>query len=178
MHVIFLHGPPAAGKYTIGLALSESSGVPLFHNHLAVDTAKSLFDFGTPGFNRMRAAIWRAAFTEAATTGKSFIFTFNPEATVDPALIEELRRIVETRGGRVHFVELACSEATVAARIGNESRWEFRKLTDANLYRQLQSAGAFEFPPLPAALLVIDTERTSVASAVEQIARVVALAEA
>ena len=50
MIVIFLHGPPASGKYTVGKVLSALLGVPLFHNHLAVDLARSLFEFGTPGF--------------------------------------------------------------------------------------------------------------------------------
>jgi len=32
MIVIFLHGPPASGKYTVGKALGALLGVPLFHN--------------------------------------------------------------------------------------------------------------------------------------------------
>ncbi|HEX2061110.1 MAG TPA: shikimate kinase, partial [Thermoanaerobaculia bacterium] len=96
MHVIFLHGPPASGKYTIGVRLSELTRLPLFHNHLAVDAATSLFPFGTPSFNRLRAAIWQAAFDEAARSRQSFIFTFNPESTVDPGLIPRLCGSIES----------------------------------------------------------------------------------
>lgn len=177
MHVVFLHGPPASGKHTIGVALSELTGLPLFHNHLAVDTAKSLFTFGSPGFNRMRATIWRAAFAEATEARKSFIFTFNPEATVDPALIADLCRTVQEGGGRVCFVELTCSPEAVAQRIGNESRTAFGKLTDHALYAELRAAGAFAFPPLPEALLVVNTEETSAASAAEKIARALSAVE-
>jgi AAA domain len=177
MHVVFLYGPPASGKHTIGLALSELTGLPLFHNHLAVDTAKSLFAFGTSSFNRMRAIIWRAAFTEAAVAGRGFIFTFNPEATVEPELISDLCASVRAGGGRLYFVELTCSPETVAQRIGDESRTKFGKLTDKKLYAELRAVGAFAFPPLPAALLVIDTEEMSAAIAAEKIARAVAAAE-
>ncbi|MBL8519537.1 MAG: shikimate kinase [Betaproteobacteria bacterium] len=174
MHVVFLHGPPAAGKHTIGQKLSELTGLPLFHNHLAVDTAKSLFAFGTPGFNRMRATLWRAAFAEAAVAGQSFIFTFNPEATVDPGLIEDLCQIVRERGGTVYFIELKCSPAAIAQRIGNESRKAFGKLTDPELYKALDAKGAFAFPPLPEALLVVNTDELSADSAAERIAQAIA----
>jgi hypothetical protein len=99
MIVIFLHGPPAASKYNVGKALSALLGIPLFHNHLTLDLVKALFDFGTPGFVALREQVWRVAFEAAAATGQSFIFTFNPEQTVDPDLIGRLERIIE-QGGR------------------------------------------------------------------------------
>jgi hypothetical protein len=50
MDLIYLHGPPAAGKYTIAKEIEEQIGCALFHNHLTIDVAKSLFDFGTHEF--------------------------------------------------------------------------------------------------------------------------------
>jgi hypothetical protein len=158
MHVVFIHGPAASGKHTIGSRLARLTGLPLFHNHLAVDTALSLFPFGSPEFRNLRAAIWRAAFGEAAAAGQSFIFTFHPEATVDPALIGELVDAVQSKGGRVHFVELLCSPETVLQRLVETSRKKFGKLTDPRLYEALKSQGAFEFPPLPRPMLKVDTE--------------------
>src|SRR5258708_5181332 len=122
MVVIFLHGPPASGKYTVGKALSALLGMPLFHNHLAVDLARSLFEFGTTGFVKLREQVWLAAFEAAAAAGQSFIFTFAPESTVDAGLIERLERIIARHGGQIHFVELRCPEATIQERLGNESR--------------------------------------------------------
>src|SRR6185295_11727412 len=101
MQVIFIYGPAASGKHTIGSQLSRLTGLPLFHNHLAVDVALSLFDFGTQGFKNVRSAVWRAAFQEAARAGRSFIFTFHPEASVEPALISELVELIESAGGIV-----------------------------------------------------------------------------
>lgn len=170
MHVVFIHGPAAAGKYTVGTHLSALTELPLFHNHLAVDVAKSLFEFGTPGFNRIRATLWRTVFAEAAGAGRSFIFTFHPEASVEPALIDELVRIVEGNGGKILFVELACPRETILQRLGNDSRTKFGKITDPAFYAAIEAQGAFEYPPLPTPALTIDTG----AIAPEQAARKIA----
>jgi hypothetical protein len=174
MQVIFIHGSPASGKYTIGVKLSELTGLPLFHNHLAVDTAKSLFSFGTPSFNKIRSTIWRTAFTEAALAKKSFIFTFSPEATVDPALIAEISKTVQSAGGELHFVQIVCSHETILKRIGNSSRARFGKLIDVGLFKSIEALGAFEFPPLPPPLLIIDTDEHTAGAAAELIARAIA----
>ncbi|QWP75393.1 hypothetical protein J5226_17435 [Lysobacter sp. K5869] len=157
MQVVFIHGPAASGKHTIGTRVAQTLGIPLFHNHLAVDAALALFDFGSPGFRAVRAAIWRAAFAEAAAAGRSFVFTFHPEASVDPALIEELAASVRARGGEVAFVELLCSPEAIAERLDQPSRHRFNKLTDRAVYEAIERAGGFAFPPLPA-LLRVDTQ--------------------
>jgi hypothetical protein len=95
MYCVFIHGPAAADKLTVATALKARSGLPVFHNHLAVDTALSLFEFGSPGFVRLREVIWLAAFREAADSGRSFIFTFSPEASVPPAFIGAAVDVVE-----------------------------------------------------------------------------------
>ncbi len=176
MHVIFLHGSPASGKHTVGVKLSELIQIPLFHNHLAVDTAKSLFAFGTPAFKRMRATIWRSAFTEAAKADQSFIFTFNPESTVDPALICELHSTVESAGGRVHYIHLVCSRESMLDRMDNASRARFGKLTDPGLFQAIESQGGFDFPSLPEALLVVDTDSHDPDAAAALIAKAVGAA--
>lgn len=158
MQVVFLHGPAASGKHTIGTRVAEALGIALFHNHLAVDAALALFEFGSPGFRRMRAAIWATAFAEAAAAGRSFVFTFHPEASVDPALIEALAGSVRAHGGEVVFVELLCSPAAIAQRLDQPSRRAFGKLTDAALYASIERAGGFAFPPLPPPALRVDTE--------------------
>ena len=161
MYVLFIHGPAASGKHTIGSLISQRRGIPLFHNHLTVDLVKTLFSFGTKPFADLRAQIWRASFSQAAMAKTSFVFTFNPESTVDPALIEELQNVVEEYGGKVFFVELLCSDAEVVRRIGNNSRAKFGKLLDADVYREFKETGGFDFPALPEPMVVIDTERNT-----------------
>ena len=155
--VVFLHGPAAAGKHTIGTRLAALSGLPLFHNHLTVDLVSTLFDFGSPGFRQLRADIWLASFSAAAEARQSFIFTFAPEATVQPGLIDELGARVVAADGKVHYVQLICDEQELTARMDNPSRQQFGKLTDPVLFRQLMEQGSFDFPALPPPLLTVDT---------------------
>ena len=169
MHVIFIHGPAASGKHTIGARLSEETGLPLFHNHLAVDAAKALFDFGSAPFNTMRATIWRTAFSQAAAAGRSFIFTFHPEASVEPQLIDELTRIVEECGGRVFFVELTCSRQTILERLDNQPR-PIRQAHRPGTLSEIEAKGGFEFPALPSPLVTIDTDKTTPDEAARTIA--------
>lgn len=174
MQVVFIHGPAASGKYTIARRLAALTGLPLFHNHLAVDAARALFDFGTPGFNAMRATIWQSAFAEAARAQRSFIFTFHPEASVAPSLIAELVALVESAGGVVRFVALRCATETVLARLGDASRTQFGKLSDPALYRAIDAQGGFDFPPLPDALVEIDTDASDPDAAARRIAAALA----
>lgn len=159
--VLVLHGPPASGKYTIGKQVAARLEVPLFHNHLTVDLALALFPFGSPGFVRLREEIWLAAFRAAAAAGRSFVFTFHPEATVEPGLIELLGATVEDAGGQAVYVELLCSDAVLEERLGHESRRRFGKLADVGLFRRLRDGGAFNFPPLPEPVLRVDTAALS-----------------
>lgn len=170
MQVVFIHGPAASGKHTIGKLLAGHTGLPLLHNHLAVDQALVQFPFGSPGFVQLRAKLWRTAFEEATAAQRSFIFTFHPEATVAPQLLQELRAIVEAGGGRVHFIELTCPQDAILARLGNASRSAFGKLTDRGMYEEIERAGGFRFPPLPEPLLRIDTGQVTAEQAAARIA--------
>lgn len=48
--VIFLHGAPAVGKLTVANALATLTPVALVDNHVLIDFAKSVLEFGAPGF--------------------------------------------------------------------------------------------------------------------------------
>ena len=156
-HVLFVYGPPASGKHTIGSLLSPILNIPLFHNHLVVDAAQALFDFGTPEFIALRATLWRESFAAAAAARQSFIFTFNPEATVAYALLEEMLAPIHAASGQVHFVELQCDDKTISERLSEPGRAMFGKLSDKQLYASLKAAGSFDFPSLPAPMISIDT---------------------
>ena len=50
MKPVFIHGAPAAGKLTTARALIGGIGGRLFDNHAAIDLARTVFEFGAPGF--------------------------------------------------------------------------------------------------------------------------------
>jgi hypothetical protein len=170
MQLVFIHGPAACGKFTVASEFAALSGMRLFHNHLTVDLVASLFDFGSEPFVRLRESIWLDAFREAAAQRRSLVFTFNPEATVQPDFPDRTCETVRAEGGEVVFVELTCSEEEIEARIENESRAKFGKLRSLSRYRELRDAGAFSYPALPEAALVLDTGSLAPRDAAERIA--------
>ncbi len=174
MNFLLLHGAPAVGKLTVARAVAARTGWRLFHNHLAVDLALSLYDFGTPGFIALREEVWHVAIRRAlADRLPGMIFTFNPENSVPQRFIDELFADVAMRGGRLISVGLTASEAEIERRIGSASRKEHRKLVDLSLYRRLRDAGVFASPIIPRSDLIIDTETISPAEAAREIAEFV-----
>jgi hypothetical protein len=170
MKLVFLHGPPAAGKLTVARELAALTGWRLFHNHLTVNLALALHDFGTPGFVALREQIWFTAFRRAiAAKIPVLIFTFNPESTVPQRFIDELFAEITASGGEVIPVELTASETEIERRIGAASRHREGKLVDVELYRRLREAGSFSSPTIPGTRLRIDTEMTTPAEATRQI---------
>ncbi|WP_197430080.1 nucleoside/nucleotide kinase family protein [Auraticoccus cholistanensis] len=167
MHLVFLHGPAAAGKLTVARALSQRLHYGVFHNHLVVDALTAVFPFGTPPFVELREHFWLSTFRAAALADVSLLFTFAPEATVQPGFAERARACVADAGGRTVFVELTVGEAEQERRIALPSRSEFAKLTSVETLRQLRAARTdVERPP---ADLRIDTETTGPEAAADRV---------
>lgn len=156
MRLVFVHGPAASGKLTVARELSALTGLPLFHNHLVVDALLAVFPFGSPSFVALREAMWLDVFRAAAAEGRSLIFTFHPEASVAPDFPQRAAALVEAAGGQVDFVALACARDIVAARVEAPSRQASGKLSSADMLRELEAKGAFDYPPIPSAI-TIDT---------------------
>jgi hypothetical protein len=169
MQLIFIFGPAASGKLTVGRELSALTGIPLFHNHLVVDALLERLPFGDPEFVRLREAMWMAAFETAAQGGRSLIFTFAPEPTVPPGFPERVVELVREHGGEVRFVRLALSKEEQERRISNKSWKEFRKLVSVNQLRDLRKQFEASEAEMPPADLVIDTETLSPPAAARQI---------
>jgi hypothetical protein len=157
MNLIFLHGPPGVGKLTVARELAALTGYRVFHNHLTVDLVSTVFDFGTEPFVLLRERIWLSVMREAAVRNVSLIFTFAPERTVRESFIAEAVGAVESAEGKVLFVELTCEADELERRIESPARVDFGKLRSVELYRELQAAGVFDYPKLPAASLSLDT---------------------
>ncbi len=170
MKLVFLHGPPAAGKLTVARELAALTGWRLFHNHLTVNLALAVDDFGTPGFVALREQIWLAVFRRAlADRRPGLIFTFNPENSVPQRFIDELFAEIAAAGGEVIPIELTASEAELERRMGDSSRHREGKLVDRERYRELRAAGVFATPVIPGTRLRIDTAATTPSAAAQRI---------
>ncbi len=173
MKLLFLYGLPAAGKLTVAREIAALTGYRLFHNHLTVNLALAIYDFGTPGFLALREQIWFAVFRRAlADNLPCLIFTFNPESSVPQRFIDELFSEVVAAGGEVIPVELTAAESVIEARMANAIRVENGKLTDLALYRRLRDAGVFSSPLIPAPRLRLDTSVLMPAAAAARIASI------
>jgi len=159
MKLIIIHGPPAAGKLTVGTEISRLTGYKLFHNHISIDYVRNVFDFGTPAFWNLVAKVRFETIAEAARDDVSLIHTFCYELGVDDEHFEKLIGAAEDNRGEIHLVLLRCDEAERKKRIANESRVKIGKLTDpASLDRENKPELS---TPLPGrATLILDTTHT------------------
>ncbi len=157
MKLVFIYGPPAAGKYTIAKRLAEQTGFALFHNHLIVDAVAAVFAFGTPNFVRLREQFWCDTIRAAVDQDRSLIFTFQPEPTVSSGFPEQIRKIVQDGGGEAIFISLTLSAQEQLARVESDDRAHFGKLRSADLLRKLQPQFKASEAGMPAARLTIDT---------------------
>jgi len=111
--LVFIVGPPAVGKMTVGHALAERTGLRLFHNHHTIDLVLRFFQFGTPPFHRLVGQFRRRVFEEVAASdlpGLIFTYVWAFDDPRDAASVEEFADIFRVRGGRVVFVELETSQ--------------------------------------------------------------------
>ena len=155
--LIFIVGPPAVGKMTVGAELARRTGLRLFTNHHVMEVVIRFFAFGTPAYKRLVGEFRRRLFEEVAVSelpGLIFTYVWAFDHASDDAFVDELASIFRGRGARVLFVEL---EATQDERLRrNETEFRLaekpskrdlaasreRLLTDDEAY-QLNSHGRF-----------------------------------
>ena len=147
MKVVFIYGPPAVGKYTVGRELEKLTGFRLFHNHATVDMVKSVFDVGDKPFWGLVDKYRKSMLREAAKNDVSLIMTF-VYAKEDGHTLSRYRRIVRASGGKMYFVRLHTREKVLHERRKGESRKAFHKIKDAKTMNMvLKKYNLFENVP-------------------------------
>ena len=77
MNLIFIFGPAAVGKMTVGNELAKHTGFKLFHNHMTIDLVTKIFPFETPQFRRLCDNFRKQIFEEVASSDiPGIIFTY------------------------------------------------------------------------------------------------------
>jgi hypothetical protein len=123
--LVFIVGPPAVGKMTVGYELAARTGLKLFHNHHTIELALQFFPFGSPPFTRIVREFRRRIFEEVAASdlpGLIFTYVWAFDQPADDATVAELAEIFTVRSARVVYVEL---EATQIERL-RRNETEFR----------------------------------------------------
>lgn len=161
MPLVFVVGPPAVGKMTVGHALARPTGLRLFHNHVTSDVVTRFFDYGTPAYGRLVAEFRTRIFEEVAASelpGLIFTYVWAFGDPGDAAFVARLADTFRARGRPVYLVEL---EAPLAVRLErNASAFRLaekptkrdldasrRHLLDVEARYRFNSAGEFEPRP-------------------------------
>jgi hypothetical protein len=168
MRLVFLYGPPAGGKLTVGTEVARRSGYALFHNHLVTDALLAVFRFGSPEFVALREKFWIETIEAAAQSGRSLVFTFCPEPTVAAGFPERVEAVVRQAGGAVTFVRLEVSAEEQERRLVSPSR-KGTKLKRVEVLRAWREDFAAAMAGMPEPALSIDTTATTAEAAANQI---------
>jgi hypothetical protein len=177
--LVFIFGPPAVGKMTVGQALERQTGFRLFHLHQVVDLVLDYFPYSddpVSPFERLVVSCRRRFFREAARAGLKVITTagwrFDLPAE-EPAIRSYVRPFID-HGGCVCMVELQAPLETRLLRNSTENRRRHKKTdwsTEAHLCADAaahcyDSGGTLPFA-LP--LLQIDTTALTADAAAQRI---------
>lgn len=158
MKLIFIYGPPAAGKLTISRELEKLTGFPVFHNSLTIDLINQFLPFPKKETGKligdMRIAILDRAAKEKRRRG--IIMTF-VEANGDEGYIRRLERTMKKNHGAMYFIELHAPLATLEKRVGNASRRKHTKIHTKQALRKLHREYTFNTLPHTKHTLSIDT---------------------
>src|SRR5215218_6095034 len=128
MNMVFLYGPPAAGKFTVGAEIAALTGYKLWHNHVSIDAIKPVFGFGDPSFGHLVSALRKMMIAEVADRSVDLIMTYAYVHPADTAEVQEFFNSYESRGGRVCLVQLQCEVDELDRRMEGESRKAMGKL--------------------------------------------------
>jgi hypothetical protein len=129
--LVFIIGPPAVGKMTVGVELARRTGLKLFHNHHTIDLVLEFFPFGSPPFGRLVREFRHRIMEEVAAStlpGLVFTYVWAFDHPAEAPAVAEMAEIFSSRGGRVVYVEL---QATLQERL-RRNETEFRRAQKAS----------------------------------------------
>lgn len=160
MNLVFIYGPPAAGKLTVAKEVCSLTGYKLFHGHLTYDLANSIFEHGTKEFYDYCDRLRLDGFETAAKARiPGMVFTFCYACPQDNYFIANVVSTLRKHDGEVLFVHLCCNKETLFERVVTQSRQQTNKLkTVEGLRGVLEKWNLFEDVPSEKNLSVDNSE--------------------
>jgi hypothetical protein len=159
--LLFLYGPPAAGKLTVAKAVARRSPFRVLHNHVTIDAVSAVFDFGTPPFWEAVEHLRRYLVDSAAREGVDLIYTFVYVPT-DQAHVERIVHPFEACGGRVVFVQLIAPPDELRRRVSDPSRSAHGKIVHEHVLDGLLTKHDLYQAVANRSSIVLDTSELSV----------------
>lgn len=170
MRLIFIYGPPAAGKLTVARELSRLTGLSVFHNHLTIELAREVMPEPNPLRGELVANLRLAVFEAAAKSDVSTLFTYVYAHGSDDPFVQRILDIVEGYGGEVCFVQLIAPPEILKDRIGHESRQPFSKIKRLSTLEDVMAKNDLYSPVPMRPSLTLDSALQSPEQAARRIA--------
>lgn len=125
MSLIFIFGPQAVGKMTVGHELEKITDLKLFHNHMTIELVQPFFNYGTDEGKRL-VRLFRNEILEAVSKsdlpGLIFTIIWDFDSRSDWDYIKEVSDMFAREGGKVCLVELEADADVRIARNKTEHR--------------------------------------------------------
>jgi hypothetical protein len=170
MKLVFIYGPPAAGKLTVATELGRITSFAVFDNHLSLDCVLPVFGFGTRSLGELVEQIRLSVIEEAAREGVDVIFTFVYAHPEDIGYVERICSAVERHAGAICLVQLTCTRDAQEDRVEQPDRARRKKVNSVGLVRALNESSEL-FASIPGReSLSIDTTHLPPTEAAERIA--------
>ncbi|HST63838.1 MAG TPA: AAA family ATPase [Mycobacteriales bacterium] len=158
--MLFVVGPPAVGKMTVGAEIAARTGLRLFHNHIAIEPVLRFFSYDSPAGARLVQRFRHDIIEEVAASdlpGLVFTFVWAFDLAEDEQEVEAYAEPFRRRGGRVLFLELQADQeerlrrnegATRLAEKPSKRDLAFarRNLLELDQRHQLASDGRYDGP--------------------------------
>jgi tRNA uridine 5-carbamoylmethylation protein Kti12 len=150
MKLVFLYGPPAVGKYTVGTMLAEQTGYKFVHNHVTVDVAKLLFPRKTPenrqAISDLKDALRLDIIRTAVRSNVDIITTLAYRAGESDRFVQDVMDIVSAGGGAICFVRLTAPREVLYERISDDARAALHKKADPESLKRKFAEGGLDEP--------------------------------
>ena len=122
MRLLFIFGAHAAGKMTVGQAVSRITPMKLFHNHMTIEPVIELFGaYNGAVTERLRQVVFEE-FVKTDNYGLIFTFIWAFEEPYDTEYVRRLSKLYADAGAQVDYVELLCPQDVRLIRNRTENR--------------------------------------------------------
>ncbi len=128
MKLVFIYGPPAAGKLTVAEELAKLTKFKVFHNHHTVDLLTEFFEFDNPEFSRLSDSFRLEIMEALAKSNVNAVFTFVYARGSDDKFIHKAIARIRKHNGNVLFVQLVPERSKIFERITKASRRNYKKI--------------------------------------------------
>jgi len=158
MKLIYIYGPPAAGKLEVAKQLAKITGFRLFHNHLTADYVSSIFTLKDETSNKLKCQmVYRMLEAAIKYNVEGIIFTKVYDAG-DKDFVKKIIEIIEENSGEVLFVKLYCAPEKLYERVTNSSRKKFDKVKSVeHLKKILKKSDKFGAITVKKSLIIDNT---------------------